>query len=161
MADSDDLLKKLRGLIRRGKVKADVPEPELCREVMCLGTPGDIVRLINAGYIHLLRVVTVKMVALHKEGAAMHKDIHMVQLDAGEGGCVMYKQGRCLLREYDLTPVMGRLHHLLDGLGWDAVEKTAFQNMVLEWDDEKNAPAVRFCLQSVLRLSGTGNNHTN
>ena len=77
-----------------------------CHEI-CLGTPDDIVRLINAGYALLLRAILMKVVMVQQRKIM---EVKMVQLMSDDNGCAMFKDGRCLVHDLGLKPTEGRYY---------------------------------------------------
>lgn len=78
---------------------------EMCIRTPCLGTPADILTLINNGYISQLSYVT--WAAGLQFGYPL---IPMVQLRNKNGsGCTMYSNGLCGLHEAGLKPTEGVL----------------------------------------------------
>lgn len=80
----------------------------MCERTPCLGTPHDILALIDAGYIDQL---------CYTEWAAgivlgfTKKTIPMIQIKSYKGACVFYHDGKCDLHESGLKPTEGKLSH--------------------------------------------------
>lgn len=166
MDEFKDALKILaeiaEGLEEEGDIQFGSNIPELCTEMMCFGVPNDISRLINAGYGHVLRLARVTMIIGSKKGALTSEEIPMVQLQHDKDGCVMYKNGKCLLAESGLTPMMGKIHLLTGGAGASVINKLLFHQIIGEWGDRDNEAIVRFCLKSLDRINKSiSRNHTN
>ncbi len=131
------------------------PVRRLCKDIMCFGTPEEIARLINAGYVHLLKIMPATLVGVDKtRGIAVPTEIYTVQIAADENGCAMYKDGKCLLRESGLTPELGKLH-------FEGVFQKSHIETILTWGDCANIETVIYCLRSVTELCNNKNNHTN
>lgn len=102
----------------------------------CLGTPEDIMRLIEAGYIDRLAVTdwSVGLVL-----GRLNRIIPMVQpIKADNGFCVFHKDGLCELHDPGLKPTEGRLsHHSIkaDNINF---RKSLSYNVAKEWEDPAN-----------------------
>lgn len=84
---------------------------EICREMChtaCLGTPQDILRLIDAGYADRLSYAEWAVGLIH---GIMTKTIPMVQAEERNGWCTFYLNGLCELHDKGLKPTEGRLAH--------------------------------------------------
>lgn len=155
------LLKALMDDLEEDKKSIQGPKKfELCQDVMCLGTPDEIARLINAGYGNLLR----PGVAMVTDGN--EKDdvkVVMVQLTTDQDGhCVMNRNGKCLLQDLGLTPHVGKLHLSATESGSAPAIKGAFLDVIEQWADIRNVSAIKFCLKSISRInSASERNHTN
>lgn len=92
-----------RGLVECSceKCKAQCRNP-------CLGTPGDILRLIRAGYKDRLALTFWAVGMLHGE---MNYPILMVQAIRSGGYCTFFRDGLCELHELGLKPTEGKLSH--------------------------------------------------
>lgn len=80
---------------------------KMCKEVPCLGTPYDILRLAENGYIHRLSVTD--WAAGIPFGMP---EIEMIQIQYdGKRGCcsMLYDNGKCALHRKGLKPTEGRL----------------------------------------------------
>lgn len=77
---------------------------KMCKRSPCIGTPDDIRRLINNGYIHKL-VLTCWVAGLALGVPA----INMVQMEYDEHGCVLFKNGLCSIHDTGLKPTEGKL----------------------------------------------------
>lgn len=83
---------------------------DMCHRAPCLGTPQDIINLVNNGYIGYLA---------HTEWAALNEildadmpSIHMIQIafDEEKGKCsLLSDDNKCLLHESGLKPTEGKL----------------------------------------------------
>ncbi|WP_289764480.1 hypothetical protein [uncultured Duncaniella sp.] len=111
---------------------------EQCR-TPCLGTPEDILRLLQAGYK--------KQFAPTLWGVGVMLGhipylIPMIQAKRENGYCIFYREGLCELHSLGLKPTEGKLsHHIIvkesmrfgTSLSW---------NVAKEWLDERNAKIV-------------------
>ena len=102
----------------------------------CLGTPDDIMKLIDAGYIDKLAVTgwSVGLIL----GRIDHT-IPMVQpLKLDTGFCVFYKDGLCELHSSGLKPTEGKLsHHSIKAENTNFRKSLSF-NVAKEWEDPAN-----------------------
>lgn len=166
MDDLNDLLKALDNILNSLEEESglsDEPLPvSLCSEITCMGTPEDMSALIKAGYGFALRAMMVTAVAGNKKGVIASKKIPMVQLAIDKNGCVMHKEGKCLLWPSMLTPSMGKIH-LLRGRRLSAKAiNFLLHSCVMEWFNPDNASDILFCLKSLERIEkDKENNHAN
>lgn len=166
MDEIDELMACLKNLFDSLENESDYsgqPLPmELCKEMNCLGTPEEIAGLINAGYGRVLHPVRVMAVAANKGDIIASKRIPMVQLMSDKNGCVMHKDGKCLLWQSGLTPMMGRMHLLFRGDMRTKALKFLFHLTVMEWLNPANESDILFCLKSLDRIDEKiDGNHTN
>lgn len=166
MNDLDDLLRSLDSLydlLEKDTDFSDAPlSVGLCCGMSCMGRPQDMVALIKAGYGFALRPRMVIAAVGNNKGVIASKKIPLVQVAIDKNGCVMHKDGKCLLWPSALTPLMGKMHLLKEQkLGTKAM-KILFYICVMEWLDPANASNVMFCLKSLESIEkDEGNNHTN
>lgn len=166
MDDLNDLLKALDNILdslEKDSDYSDEPLPvSLCSEITCMGTPEDMSALIKAGYGSALRAMMVTAVVGNKKGVIATKKIPMVQVAIDKNGCVMHKEGKCLLWPSMLTPSMGKIH-LLRGRGLSAKAiKFLLHSCVTEWFNPANVSDILFCLKSMERIEkDKENNHAN
>lgn len=160
MNERDKIERILRLLAR----SAEAPEnPELCHKVPCLGTPGDIARLIRAGYGGMLcRGLVVGIEHDKDEKEIREHRLPMAQLRRADGACVMNRRGECLLRPQGLVPAQGRIYAAFGELLDDDIRKLVTMRIVSTWADPANLDTVRFCMESIEgKPEGPGRNHTN
>lgn len=104
----------------------------------CLGTPADILKLINAGYIEKLDLT------LWVQGYVLKKCplIPMVQAIRTKDGCVFLKNGLCELHDLGLKPTQGILsHHTLMEENF-IFERSLGYNVAKEWVKIQNLPVI-------------------
>ena len=112
---------------------------QMCQRTPCLGTPHDILALINAGYVDKV---------CYTEWAAgillghVDRPIPMVQLKSQnskvDGCCICYHDGKCELHDKGLKPTEGRLSsHEAHVRELRAEYNLSFQ-VALEWTKEEN-----------------------
>ena len=140
------LLRELASVMEGNGTPVDATRAELCREQMCMGTPHDIARLFQHGYGSMLRP---GIVALCDADQKRTVKLRMAQLMATENGCVMYRNGHCLLREAELTPTQGRLHLLTGGRTDPKVQARTIMGIIAAWAAPENREAVEYCLRSL------------
>ena len=107
-----------------------------CRRTPCLGTPQDILALIDAGYIDKV---------CYTEWAAgiilgfTKEPIPMIQIkNLKDGSCVLYHDGYCEVHENGLKPTEGKLsHHEVFDRELKPEYNLTFQ-VALEWTKEEN-----------------------
>lgn len=84
---------------------------ERCRtqcKTPCLGTPEDILRLIEAGYGDRLAITEWAVGILHGK---LDRPVLMVQAIQTEEGCTFFHNGLCELHTLGLKPTEGKLSH--------------------------------------------------
>jgi hypothetical protein len=79
-----------------------------CAKVPCLGTPTDILKLIEAG--HRERIFPTDWWAGMAMGS-FDRPIPMYQLENTPTGCVLFKEGLCTIHHSGLKPTEGKLSH--------------------------------------------------
>lgn len=146
-------LEKLFKALERESDFSEAPIPDFCSGICCMGTPAEIASLIKAGYGCTLHPVRVTVVAGNGKGEIASKEILMVQMASDRNGCALHKNGKCLLGESGLTPVMGKLHLVKGQMLGTKTKKFLFHITVLEWLDRDNDPDIRFCLKSLEEIN--------
>lgn len=106
----------------------------------CLGTPEDILRLINAGYKERL-AVTHWWVGIAR--GKLDFPVIMIQARQEENGyCTFYHNGLCELHDLGLKPTEGRLsHHSITKENFK-FGKSLSWNVAKEWMDMRNGDIV-------------------
>ncbi|MBQ8629784.1 MAG: hypothetical protein IJ421_09975 [Prevotella sp.] len=106
----------------------------------CLGTPEDILRLINAGYKERL-AVTHWWVGIAR--GKLDFPVIMIQARQEENGyCTFYHDGLCELHDLGLKPTEGRLsHHSITKENYKFGKSLAW-NVAKEWMDMRNGDIV-------------------
>lgn len=106
----------------------------------CLGTPEDILRLINAGYKERL-AVTHWWVGIAR--GKLDFPVIMIQARQEENGyCTFYHDGLCELHDLGLKPTEGRLsHHSITKENFK-FGKSLSWNVAKEWMDMRNGDIV-------------------
>ncbi|MDR2915753.1 MAG: hypothetical protein LBV74_13115 [Tannerella sp.] len=96
----------------------------------CLGTPGDILRLIDKGYAGKLAI------SCWMVGMAVGKlsiPIPMVQARRTENGCIFFRDGLCELHDLGLKPTEGKLSHHVPKPENFIFEFSLVWNVAREW----------------------------
>ncbi len=107
----------------------------------CLGTPEDILKLIEAGYVERLKPT------MWLTGMALGKltyPIPMVQAETMDNGWCTFRRedGLCELHDLGLKPTEGRLsHHLITKENF-TFSKSLSYNVAKEWLDPKNVKII-------------------
>lgn len=105
-----------------------------CRTNPCLGTPEDIIRLIEAGYADRLAATT--WLAGMKMGACDHP-IEMIQplYDNEKKACTFFTNGLCELHDKGLKPTEGKLSsHLIQEDNFNPKKSIAY-NVAKTWEE--------------------------
>lgn len=116
---------------------------QVCRSYCrtpCLGTPDDILRLLEAGYAAKL---TLTYWAVGMLLGVTQTPIAMVQLIMRPQGCILFRDGLCELHTRGLKPTEGRLaHHILteENLSF---RKSLSWNVAREWVRKENEPLIQ------------------
>lgn len=152
------LLRELASVAGKEVETVDATRSELCREQMCLGTPHDIARLYQHGYGNMMRP---GVVVMRDEDKKRTVKLQMVQLLATKDGCVMYKDGQCLLRDAGLVPTQGRLHLLTGGRTDPQLQARTILQVIASWSAPENREAVEYCLHALeSNRNESDHNHT-
>lgn len=107
----------------------------------CLGTPEDILRIINAGYKERL-AITHWWVGIAR--GKLDFPVIMIQARQEENGyCTFYHDGLCELHDLGLKPTEGRLsHHSITKENFK-FGKSLSWNVAKEWMDMRNGDTVQ------------------
>ena len=127
---------------------------QLCKQqchTPCLGTPEDILRLIEAGYAD--RLAMTEWWAGVVMGVTDHP-ITMIQAVLGsDGWCTFYHDGLCELHDKGLKPTEGRLsHHSLAIDNWNP-KKSISRQVAKEWENFKGMSEKESILSSGKRYT--------
>ncbi len=116
-----------------------------CEVAPCLGTPQDILKLIDAGYADKI------LPTVWAAGVAMKITDKIVNIYAstqisrdkiGKGPCIFYKEGLCELHDKGLKPTEGRLSHHSHTPETFTSAKSLSWNVAKEWLDPANKPVI-------------------
>lgn len=133
----------LQKIIRRTGRKPSACKCRACRNqcrTPCLGTPDDILHLIEAGHQDKL-AVTYWCVGMFL--GRLNYPIVMVQaVTTAEGWCIFHHDGLCELHDKGLKPTEGRLSHHSPSLENYSFSKSLAYNVAKEWLDEDNLPVI-------------------
>ncbi len=135
--------KALQRIIRKTGRKPVSCKCEKCRNqcrTPCLGTPDDILRLIEAGYRNRLAPT------LWGVGLVMGRLpylVPMVQAIREDNGfCTFYHDGLCELHDLGLKPTEGKLSHHTITMENFKFGKSLSWNVAKEWLEEMNRPTI-------------------
>lgn len=107
-----------------------------CRRTPCLGTPQDILALIEAGYRDRLGL-TAWMVGM--AAGAIPFPVPMVQAVRTPDGCAFFEEGLCILHDLGLKPTEGRLSFHTVTLENFVFARSLAWNVARTWLEPKNA----------------------
>jgi hypothetical protein len=107
-----------------------------CQRTPCLGTPQDIMKLIEAGYKDRLGITAWSVGMLV---GALPFPIPMVQAIQTTEGCAFFKDGLCILHEQGLKPTEGKLSHHTITIENFEFSKSLSWNVARTWLEPKNA----------------------
>ena len=124
---------------------------QMCQRTPCLGTPQDILAIIEAGYVDKV---------CYTEWAAgivlghIKEPIPMVQIKTKDGNrdnsCVFYNDGQCDLHESGLKPTEGKLaHHEVDAIELRPEYNLTYQ-VAIEWTKIENNEVINEILEKVI-----------
>lgn len=133
----EDVFLRIANRVGRHNVSCDCERCRaMCQRTPCLGTPHDILALIDAGYID--KVCYTEWAAGIPLGF-INQPIPMVQIKCLDNGCcVLYHDGKCELHENGLKPTEGKLsHHEVYARELNPEYNLTFQ-VALEWTKEEN-----------------------
>lgn len=112
---------------------------EMCLRAPCLGTPNDILKIINNGLgEHLQESIWATGMIFFGHPTL----IEMVQLEHTNKGCCMYENGKCKLHNTGLKPTEGVLatcNPILE------IQHVAQLSLIVakEWESPRNDKAIR------------------
>lgn len=106
-----------------------------CKRCPCLGTPQDILALINAGYKDKLALTIWEVGYVLGE---LDYGIPMVQIKQTPNGCVFFDNGLCQLHDKGLKPTEGRLSYHTITKENTVFSKTLSYNVAKEWTNPEN-----------------------
>lgn len=124
---------------------------QMCQRVPCLGTPHDILALIESGYADKVCYTewAAGMVLGH-----INRPIPMVQIKtkngSRDGTCVFYNDGKCELHESGLKPTEGRLSHHEVSVRELRKENNLTYQVAIEWCKEENLDIIREIVRKVM-----------
>ena len=116
-----------------------------CKTV-CLGTPEDIERLIDAGFGNKLEFT---IWGVGKMLGKINYTIPMIQPIQTDSGCVFFQNGLCELHEKGLKPTEGRLSHHSVTLDNFSFRKSIAWNVAKEWVDEQNVEVIERIMDKI------------
>lgn len=111
-----------------------------CQQTPCLGTPEDILKLIEAGYGENIKPTdwsAGQVMGVTKE------IIPMYQLLMTPTGCIFFESGHCKIHHTGLKPTEGKLSHHSHKVDNYVPKKSLAWNVVKEWLDPANAGTIR------------------
>ena len=124
---------------------------ELCKaqcHMPCLGTPQDMLKLVEAGYGK--RLAYTEWAAGIVMGCT-DKVIPMVQAKVENDWCTFYHDGLCELHDKGLKPTEGKLsHHTIRMDNWTK-KKSISWNVAKEWMDDRNYPVFEELMDKLLK----------
>lgn len=133
---------------------------KLCKQqchTPCLGTPSDILKLMNAGYSDKLSFTD------WKAGIVMGCTDHvvtMVQATVNGDWCIFYHDGLCELHDKGLKPTEGVLsHHSIKIDNWKP-KKSISWNVAKTWEDEENKSIIEEITSRMLNDFNKSNEET-
>lgn len=117
----------------------------MCKRAPCIGTPQDIVTLINNGYIHELEQTA------YSAGNAIGIETFIsiqIKEDHDHGGCPLLKNGKCSI--HHIKPTDGKLASCKD-LHYDRSRPSYLHLIAKAWESEENIQRMVFIFKSLYR----------
>lgn len=114
----------------------------LCKQqchTPCLGTPQDIERLIDSGYVEKLEP-TIWMTGMMM--GVIGFSVPMIQAKKENGYCIFFHNGLCELHDKGLKPTEGRLSHHSTKIDNFKPSKSISWNVAKEWLNEDNIDVI-------------------
>lgn len=105
----------------------------------CLGTPEDIIKIIEAGYNDKLKA-TLWLVGMKMN--ILPVPVPMIQPLQLESGCVFFCNGLCQLHDLGLKPTEGRLSGHTVWLDNFIPHMSLSYNVAIEWLKKENLPGI-------------------
>lgn len=115
---------------------------QLCKKqcaTICLGTPEDIEKLLDAGHRDKLMVTEWGVGMMF---GVINFPIPMIQAKQTDKGCIFFENGLCTLHNKGLKPTEGRLSHHSTRLDNFKFSKSISWNVAKEWINEDNLPVL-------------------
>lgn len=110
-----------------------------CRRSPCLGTPDDIIKLIEAGFTDKLEVVE-WATALFL--GRVDYTIKIISVKRTSKGCMFFENGLCQLHDLGLKPTEGKLSHHTVKVDNYQFGKSLSWNVAKTWIGEENKDSV-------------------
>lgn len=138
----EEVFERIANQVGRHNVSCNCEKcKQMCLRTPCLGTPQDILALIDAGYAD--KVCYTEWAAGILFGYTKYP-IPMVQIkNLKDGSCVLFHDGKCELHESGLKPTEGKLsHHEVSARELKPEYNLTFQ-VALEWTKEENFDIIK------------------
>lgn len=120
-----------------------------CAVTPCLGTPQDIMALVDAGYADVIYPTDWKVGQMM---GITDKVVPMFQLEQRkDGSCVLFKDGLCTIHEKGLKPTEGKLSHHSYDVDNFVAKKSLGWNIAKTWMDEDNGNLIELLSAKVER----------
>jgi len=110
-----------------------------CASTVCLGTPQDIKKIIDAGYGDKIKPTTWKAGRML---GVTQDDVFMFASEQTEKGCIFFVDGLCQLHDKGLKPTEGRLSHHSTKLENFKPAKSISWNVAKTWNEQGNFPLI-------------------
>lgn len=116
---------------------------QMCQRVPCLGTPHDILALIEAGHVDKVCYVIWGAGMMLGYNAAPIPMVQIKTKNGSRGGtCVFYNDGKCELHENGLKPTEGKLsHHEVSAIELRPEYNLTYQ-VAIEWTKIENSDII-------------------
>lgn len=143
----ESTLQRISRVTGRKFIECKCAKCKLQCKTPCLGTPEDIMKLINAGYKEQLSRTYWCPGMLR--GKIDHPVV-MVQAIQTPSGCIFFENGLCKLHASGLKPTEGKLsHHSVKAENFE-FRKSLSWNVAKEWESTKNEALVKEILNLYL-----------
>lgn len=148
----DEVFNRIASQVGKQQVSCNYREcKQMCQRTPCLGTPQDILALINAGYVDKLcyTVWAAGMALGH-----ITEPIAMVQIKAKgkiqDGECVFFNDGKCDLHDSGLKPTEGKLSHHEHSMKELLKENNLTYQVAIEWCKEENYDVILEIVEKIM-----------
>ena len=133
---------QLQRIIRKTGRKPIQCKCKLCKQqchTPCLGTPQDVLRLIEAGYKDRLAATEWYVGILM---GVVDMPVPMIQAKQEGDWCTFFNDGLCELHESGLKPTEGKLSHHSTRIDNFKPSKSISWNVAKEWMNEENTDCI-------------------
>lgn len=112
-----------------------------CRTVSCLGTPSDILKILEAGFVQEIKPTD--WLAGKETLKVIDHVIDMFTPGYDHQGCIFFDNGLCKLHDLNLKPTEGRLSiHTVSPTNLVPHKSIAY-HVAKTWLDPKNEPIIQ------------------
>lgn len=120
----------------------------MCKRSPCLGTPSDILRIINNGYGQHFTETSFLVPAYFGEPA---QDMYQARQNRDNGHCPFFSDGKCVLHNLGIKPIEGKLATC----DRSKLQEIPFAALAVSetWSDPANAKIISLIAKAVEKYS--------